>query len=145
VVVRDDLSGTVEKVNAALLRALLDSGYAPVVSPPAITAAGEAINVDGDRAAARIAAGLGAETLLLLSDVPGLLSAFPDPASLVARLQPSEVEAAAAAHATGRMRVKLLGAAEAVAAGVGRVVLGDSRGEGPVRAALAGRGTLIAS
>jgi acetylglutamate/LysW-gamma-L-alpha-aminoadipate kinase len=42
------------------------------------------------------------------------------------------------------MRVKLLGAAEAIAAGVGRVVLADSRGEGPVRAALAGRGTVIA-
>jgi acetylglutamate/LysW-gamma-L-alpha-aminoadipate kinase len=80
----------------------------------------------------------------LLSDVPGLLSAFPDPASLVARLHPSEVERAAAAHASGRMRVKLLGAAEAIAAGVGRVVLADSRGEGPVRAALAGRGTVIA-
>lgn len=141
-VVRDDLSGTVERVNVSLLRLLLDGGYAPVLSPPGISAEGEAINVDGDRAAARLAAALAAETLVLLSDVPGLLRTFPDPGSLVARLRASEVPAAAA-YASGRMRTKLLGATEALATGVARVVVGDSRGEAPVRAALAGRGTVI--
>ena len=47
------------------------------------------------------------------------------------------------AHAEGRMRIKVLGAMEAIEQGVGRVVFGDARIEAPVRAALAGRGTVI--
>lgn len=142
--VRDDYTGTVDRVNAGLLRLLLDAGHAPVLSPPAISTASEAINVDGDRAAARVAAALGAETLVILSDVPGLLERFPDEASLVPRLDRDRLAEAREQWAAGRMRIKLLAAEEALAAGVGQVILGDSRGEQPVRAALEGRGTVIA-
>ncbi|HMQ30306.1 MAG TPA: [LysW]-aminoadipate kinase [Chloroflexaceae bacterium] len=140
---RDDWTGTVDRVNTPLLRALLDAGYLPVVAPLACSEAGEALNVDGDRAAAAIAAALGAASLLLLSNVPGLLRSFPDESSLIARIPRAEVEA----HlplAEGRMKKKLLGAQEALAAGVGRVVLGDARRAGCVSAALAGAGTVIA-
>jgi len=140
---RDDRTGKVERVNAPLLRQLLDAGYRPVVCPPAISDEGEAINVDGDRAAAKIAEALGADTLAILSDVPGLLRAFPDASSLIPELRASAVPDAAERYAQGRMRIKLLGAAEAIAAGVGRVILGDSRGAAPVRAALEGKGTVI--
>ena len=77
-VVRDDYTGRVEKVNTALLLSLLESGLLPVLTPPAASTEGEAINVDGDRAAALTAAALGAHTLVILSDVPGLLERFPD-------------------------------------------------------------------
>ena len=139
---RDDWTGTIEQVNTGLLAALLDGGYLPVVAPLACSEAGEALNVDGDRAAAAIAAALGAASLLLLSNVPGLLRSFPDEASLIAHIARGEVEAALPL-AEGRMKKKLLGAQEALAQGVGRVVLGDARRPGSVSAALAGQGTVI--
>ncbi|NOZ05712.1 MAG: [LysW]-aminoadipate kinase, partial [Chloroflexi bacterium] len=141
-IIRDDLTGKVERVNAELLRLLLDAGYWPVISPPAISYEGEAVNVDGDRAAAAIAAALGAETLLILSNVPGLLRNFPDESSLIRHVPAGKLDEAMA-YAEGRMRIKLLGAGEALKAGVQRVVLGDSRREKPVQAALDGEGTGI--
>jgi acetylglutamate/LysW-gamma-L-alpha-aminoadipate kinase len=143
--IRDDLSGKVEKVNTSLLRLLLDGGYMPVISPPAISYENEAINVDGDRASAAIAIALQAEALLLLSNVPGLLRAFPDESSLIRRIEHGDAAAVAEAQtcAQGRMKVKVLGALEAVAAGVGKVILGDARVQHPVVAALDGAGTII--
>jgi len=141
-VLRDDYTGTVEKVNTALLNLLLDNGYFPVVTPPAISTASEAINVDGDRAAAMIAAALKAEKLLILSNVPGLLRAFPDESTLIKRIEPARA-AEFMEHAQGRMRIKVLGAMEAIEMGVGQVIFADGRIEAPVRAALAGGGTLI--
>ncbi|MCA8924454.1 MAG: [LysW]-aminoadipate kinase [Planctomycetes bacterium] len=142
-VIRDDLTGKVERVNVDLLRLLLDHGYYPVISPPAISTDSDAINVDGDRAAARIAGALAAEALVILSDVPGVMSAFPDPASVIAEIPRDRIEHAQEHYAQGRMKIKLLGGAEALDEGVQRVILGDSRGEGPIRAALDGKGTVL--
>ena len=141
-VLRDDYTGTVQKVNVHLLNLLLDNGYLPVVTPPAISTESEAINVDGDRAAARIAVALGADQLIILSNVPGLLREFPDESTLIRRIDPTRTMESIE-HAQGRMRMKLLGAAEAIKEGVGRVVFGDGRIKSPVRAALAGQGTVI--
>ena len=143
VLLRGDHTGTVERVNAHLLELLLHGGYLPVLTPPGASFEGVAVNVDGDRAAAAVAVALGAATLVVLSNVPGLLAAFPDEASLVARVDAEHV--LESLHlAEGRMKKKLLGAAEAVAGGVGRVVLGDARIAQPITSALAGRGTVIA-
>ena len=141
-VLRDDWTGTVERVNAGLIATLLEGGYLPVVAPLASSAEGEAVNVDGDRAAAAVAAALGAETLLLLSNVPGLLRAFPDESTLIAQIERGAVEEYLPV-AQGRMKKKVLGAAEALAGGVGRVVLGDARVAQPISRALAGQGTVI--
>ncbi len=141
-ILRGDHTGTVERVNHQLLTLLLDNGYLPVISPPAISTEGVAINVDGDRAAAAIATTLGAETLLLLSNVPGLLARFPDEASLVSLIDADDVEQFVEV-AAGRMKKKVLGAAEAVRGGVGQVVLGDARTAQPVSRALGGVGTVI--
>ena len=141
-VLRDDLTGTVETVNVGLLRLLLSNGYLPVVTPPAISTDSEAINVDGDRAAAKIAAVLGAEHLIILSNVPGLLREFPDESTLITHIDPARAQDSME-YAEGRMRIKVLGAIEALAEGVGTVTFGDGRIESPVRAALAGRGTVI--
>ncbi len=141
-VLRDDWTGTVERVNAGLIATLFDGGYLPVVAPLASSVAGEAVNVDGDRAAAAVAAALGAEALLLLSNVPGLLRAFPDESTLIARIDRGAVEEYLPV-AQGRMKKKVLGAAEALTGGVGRVVLGDARAAQPISRALAGEGTVI--
>ena len=140
--VTDDLSGTIERVNDRLLRLLLANGLAPVVGPPAITPEGEVVNVDADRAAARIAVALGAESLVLLTNVPGLLRDRADPATLVPRVPRAEVEGALGL-AEGRMRKKLVAAKEALEGGVPLVAIASSARLTPVAGALRGEGTVL--
>lgn len=141
-VLRDDYTGKVEKVNSSLIQLLLDNDYLPVLTPPAISHEHEAINVDGDRAAAVVAAALGAETLLLLSNVAGLLRDLDDPSSLVHSIPAARV-GEFTRLAGGRMKKKLLGAAEAIAAGVGRVVLATANVDQPIQRALERHGTVV--
>lgn len=139
VLIRDDYTGSITGVDARLLSALLEAGITPVVAPVALGAEGERLNVDGDLAAAAIARALEAETLLILSNVPGLLRDIHDPSSLVRSFYLSELphyESLAA----GRMKKKLLAAERA---GAGRFILSDSRITQPVDSALAGAGTHI--
>ncbi len=141
-VLRDDYTGRVEQVNTALLHMLLEAGYTPVLTPPAISYQGEAINVDGDRAAAATAVALQAEALVILSNVPGLLKNFPDESSLIRQIAASRLDDFMAA-AQDRMKKKVLGAGEAIAGGVRRVIFADGRVEHPIQRALAGEGTVI--
>jgi acetylglutamate/LysW-gamma-L-alpha-aminoadipate kinase len=142
-VVRDDQSGQLEGANSELLRLLLAAGYIPVIAPIALGLEGELLNVDGDRAAALLAGALRASSLIILSNVPGLLARYPDQSSLVRTLLPADLEMAER-RADGRMKKKLLAAREALSAGVARVVLSDSRLPHPVQSGLAGEGTVIA-
>ena len=119
-----------------------DNGYQPVLTPPGASFDGEAINVDGDRAAAALAVALGARALVILSDVPGLLEAFPDESSLISNIQAAKINDYMR-YAEGRMKKKVMGAAEAVGEGVGRVIFADGRIESPLTAALEGGGTHI--
>ncbi len=141
-ILRGDHTGTVEKVNGALLNLLLSNGYLPVLTPPASSFEGVAINVDGDRAAAALATELKAEALLLLSNVPGLLRNFPDETSLIKHIPANDVQSYLE-FAHDRMKKKVLGAAEAVQGGCKRVIFGDARLEKPVSKALSGMGTVV--
>ena len=141
--VADDRSGTIERVDVDLLRAILGLGLLPVVGPPAITAEGEIVNVDADRVAARVAGALRAEALVLLTNVPGLLRDRADPASRFATVARTEFDAVLR-FAEGRMRKKVLAAREALEEGVGRVVIAASSGDAPIGRALAGDGTVFA-
>jgi acetylglutamate/LysW-gamma-L-alpha-aminoadipate kinase len=141
-VLRGDYTGKVERVNTALLTLLLDHGFLPVLCPPAVSYEGEAVNVDGDTAAAMLAAAFQAEAFVMLSNVPGLLRDVQDPASLVARIPAKTIEEYLPV-AQGRMKRKLMAAQIALAAGVRRVVLASANVEHPVTAALAGQGTVI--
>jgi acetylglutamate/LysW-gamma-L-alpha-aminoadipate kinase len=141
-VLRDDWTGTVERVNTELLRLLLDNGYFPVVTPPGASDQGEAINVDGDRAAAMVAAAFHADALVILSNVPGLLRAFPDEATLIREI-PKAKAADFMQYAEGRMKKKVMGAVEAIDEGVQKVIFADGRRDQPITQALAGAGTHI--
>jgi acetylglutamate/LysW-gamma-L-alpha-aminoadipate kinase len=141
-VLRDDFTGKIEKVNADLLRLLLEAGYTPVIAPLAISPEGEAVNVDADRAAAMVAGAVGADQLILLSNVPGLLRQFPDESTLIRHIARERVEQSLE-FAEGRMKKKVLGASEALGLGVRQVVFADGRVEKPVANALAGEGTVI--
>jgi acetylglutamate/LysW-gamma-L-alpha-aminoadipate kinase len=142
-VLRDDWTGTVDRVNVALLRLLLDAGYFPVLTPPGASTAGDAINVDGDRAAAMVAGAFKAKALVMLTDMPGLLRDFPDEMTLIPEI-PRGQAGRFMEFAEGRMKKKVLGAVEAVEAGVARVIFADGRIGKPITRALAGGGTHIA-
>lgn len=141
-VLRDDFTGKVEKVNTHLVRLLHENGYTVVVAPPAISYEGEAINVDGDRAAAVLAAALGAEKLVILSNVPGLLRDVNDESSLIREIRKDQIDRYAD-FAKGRMKKKVMGAAEAIQDGVREVIFADARGENAITRALEGQGTVI--
>ena len=141
-VLRDDFTGKVETVNSSLLLLLLEAGYFPVITPPALSFNHEAMNVDGDRAAAAIASALHAEALILLTSAPGLLKNFPDETSLIPTLSLSELETAQQ-YAQGKMKRKVLAAQEAITGHVQRVFIGDGRVEKPLQSTLAGNGTII--
>lgn len=139
VLLRDDYTGRVEEIPVSLVRRILDDGWLPVLPPVALSPQGEGLNVDGDRAAATLAAALGAKTLVILTNVPGLLRSVEDPASLVASASLEEAETLA----QGRMKKKAMAAREALEAGVERIFIASGRVERPVTRALAGEGTVI--
>ena len=141
-VLRGDYTGKVERVNVGLLTLLLDHGYLPVLCPPAASYEGEAVNVDGDTAAAMLAAALKAEEFVMLSNVPGLLRELGNPASLIPRIPARAIEEFMSV-AQGRMKRKLMAATIALGGGVGQVILADANRDRPVTAALEGRGTVI--
>ena len=141
-IIRDDYTGKIENINALLLNTLLEAGYTPVLAPIAVSTAGEALNVDADRAAAMVAAALKAGTLVLLTAVPGLMRSFPDESTLIHTLNQQKLEEALT-FAEGRMKKKVLGSQEALHGGVGRVIIADGRVENPISNALNGKGTVI--
>jgi len=141
-IIRDDYTGKIEQVDTALLEMLLGAGYLPVIAPVAISHKGEALNVDADRAAAMVASALQAETLVLLTAVPGLMEKFPDESTLIKQIPQGKLSSALE-MAQGRMKKKVLGAEEALQGGVGKVIIVDGRIEQPISNALAGNGTVI--
>ncbi|MEI6291458.1 MAG: [LysW]-aminoadipate kinase [Chloroflexota bacterium] len=141
-IIRDDYTGKIENVNFEILNYLINEGYLPVIAPVAVSLQGEALNVDADRAAAMIAASIKADTLILLTAVPGLLKNFPDENSLI-NILPATQLSSALEMAQGRMKKKILGAEEALTNGVGKVIIADGRISNPITSALSGKGTTI--
>ncbi|KAK1286149.1 hypothetical protein QJS10_CPB20g01431 [Acorus calamus] len=75
--------GDVSRVDPAVLHAVLEAGQIPVVASVAADEEGQAYNINADTAAGEIAAALGAEKLILLTDVAGILGDRNDAGSLV--------------------------------------------------------------
>ncbi|NJL89819.1 MAG: acetylglutamate kinase [Coleofasciculaceae cyanobacterium SM2_1_6] len=82
--------GEVASVDIKLLESLMDSGYIPVVSSVAADETGQAYNINADTVAGEIAAALGAEKLMLLTDTVGILRDYQDPATLIPKLDIQE-------------------------------------------------------
>ena len=90
------LVGEVETVDTRLLDSLLDEGVIPVLSSVAYGIGedeGQHLNINADIAAAKIAGALGAEKLLLMTDVQGILRDVQDPDSLIKVVSRAELEA----------------------------------------------------
>ncbi|MCX6770351.1 MAG: [LysW]-aminoadipate kinase [Candidatus Micrarchaeota archaeon] len=136
--VRDDYSGKIARIDSAPLLALLERGFVPTVAPIALGEEFEALNVDGDRAAAAIAAKLSASRLILFTDVEGFFANFPN--DLVSRATGSEIPEFQKKAAAG-MKRKLVATSEALLGGVPEVIICCGTREKPATSALAGGGT----
>lgn len=111
--------GDVVQVDPRLLTTLLDAGYLPIVSPLAADEGGEVYNVNADTIASALAVELDAEKLILLSDVPGVLSNPGDPQSRISRMSAAEARKLGKSPAvTGGMVAKLEEISRVVEAGV---------------------------
>lgn len=86
------LVGEVTQVNPRAVFEALDAGRIPVVSTVAPDAYGQLLNVNADLAASSLAIALGAEKLMVLTDVPGLYSDWPNRDSLVSEITSNELQ-----------------------------------------------------
>lgn len=124
--------GRVRQVNARLLETLVAGGYVPVISPVGRDVEAEqgcALNINGDDAAAAIAAAFGADEILFMADVPGVLA----DGVVVPRLDTVEARSLVARGvAVGGMAAKLEAAQAALAAGVRMARIGglEALGDG---------------
>ncbi|MFD7168122.1 acetylglutamate kinase [Streptomyces violascens] len=139
ILIRDDRSGRIEHVDPTSVRAVLDRGDVPVVSPPASDTAGNLLNVDADEAAARLAEALGASALVLLTDVCGVLTDPDDPSTRIAEVGPHHLTGDVV---RGRMRHKVRAGLRASRT-VPQVAIGAAHLPRPIRQALSGTGTWL--
>ncbi len=120
--------GEITEVNTAPILDLLEKGYIPVVSTIATDAEGRSYNVNADTAAARIAGALGAESLISMTDIAGLLLDKDDPSSLIRALNVSEApELMREGVISGGMIPKVECCIEAIRRGVKKVFIIDGR------------------
>ena len=126
---RYGLVGEIQEVNADPVRDTIDKGYIPVVSTVAMGVDGEtSYNINADTAAAKLAVALGAEKLILLTDVRGILRDPKDDSTLIHLVHMSEVPMLIKdGIIKGGMIPKLECCVEAVRSGVSRAHILDGR------------------
>ncbi|WP_352402017.1 uridylate kinase [Synergistes jonesii] len=143
-ILRGNYSGTVTKTEVRPFAAALDKGLVPVVPPLALDAElGISLNVDGDRLAARIAAAVNTEALVILSNVAGLLKSAGDESTLIksGRLADWDI---LEHYAQGGMKRKLVACREALDLSVPKVYIADGRVKEPIANAFGGNSTCFA-
>lgn len=142
-ILRGNYSGTVRSFDPKWVGEAWAMGSLPLLPPIALSPEdGISLNVDGDRLAAAAANALEADVLVILSNVPGLLSDPSDITSLIPQADLSRWEGLEKC-AEGNMKRKLLAAKEALEKKVEKVIIADSREENPLSRALSGGGTML--
>jgi acetylglutamate kinase len=135
--------GEIEAVNADLLDMFLERGYMPVISPVGFGKDGSSYNINADVAAGEIAAACGAERLIFLTDVAGILE---EDGKLISEIRAADLEARLGGSIKGGMHVKVQAVLHALASGVRAVHVVDGRQPHSVVAELftdRGVGTLV--
>jgi acetylglutamate kinase len=117
--------GEIEAINRAVVDTLIGSGFIPVIAPIGVGANGESYNINADTVAGKLAAHLGAEKLILLTNTPGILDKT---GNTLTGLAPEDVDALIAdGTIQGGMLPKVRCALDAVAAGVRSAHIIDGR------------------
>ena len=120
------LVGEVAEVRPETVRDIVDAGRIPVISSVAPDVDGTVHNVNADTAAAALAVALGAEKLLVLTDVEGLYRDWPDSDDVIGEISPEELEKLLPSLASG-MVPKMGACLKAVSSGVPRATVVDGR------------------
>ena len=120
--------GEITKVRPQPIQDLLEKNYIPVVSTVASDRQGNTFNINGDTAAAYLAGALGAERLIMMTDISGILMDKDDPSTLIPRITVSEAKKLYAdGIISGGMIPKVDCCIEALEHGVDNVVIMDGR------------------
>ena len=120
--------GKITKVRTKPIEDLLENHYIPVISTVASDHNGNSYNINGDTAAAVIAGALGAERLIMMTDIAGILEDKDDPTTLIPRITVSEARKLYDKGViSGGMIPKVDCCIEALDKGVGVVVIMDGR------------------
>lgn len=118
--------GETEIINPEIINIVTREGYIPVISPIAMDAAGNALNINADTVAGDIAAALHAKKLILMTDVPGLLRDIKNQSTRISRVTVEDVETLIDEGViSGGMTPKMRSAAAATISGVERVHIID--------------------
>ncbi len=126
----DDLGyvGEITDVDVKPIMDALNNGYIPVVATVATDSEGQVYNINADTAASRIASALGAENLILMTDIRGLLRDKDDESSLIPEVNVSEVPfLIKQGIISGGMIPKIECCVEAVRRGVQKTCIIDGR------------------
>jgi acetylglutamate kinase len=120
--------GEVTRVDRLTIDNLAYAGQVPVIPSMAIGPDGHKLNVNADTAATAVAAALGADKLVVLSDIPGVLRDMNDPESLIHSLSAAEARRLIAdGTIAGGMIPKIEGCLDTLARGVGKIHIIDGR------------------
>ena len=120
--------GKITNINVAPITDLLEKGYIPVVSTVGCDKDGNAYNINGDTAAAHIAGALGAERLIMMTDIAGILKDKDDPSTLIPEMTVSEAaKLQKDGVISGGMIPKVECCVEAIQKGVNKVIIMDGR------------------
>ena len=120
--------GEITKIHIQPVVDLLEKGYIPVISTVGCDKQGNNYNINGDTAAAYIAGALGAERLIMMTDIAGLLRDKDDPDTLIPNITVSEAQALLAdGTISGGMIPKINCCIEAIQKGVQNVIIMDGR------------------
>jgi acetylglutamate kinase len=84
--------GEIERINPEIINITCDRGYIPVISPIAVDKAGNGLNVNADIVAGNIAAAIKAKKMILLTDVPGILTNPDDPSTLISKVTAAKIK-----------------------------------------------------
>lgn len=122
------LVGEVARVRPEAVRDIVEAGRIPVISSVAPDEDGQVHNVNADTAAAALAVALGAEKLLVLTDVEGLFRDWPDSDDVIQEISPESLEEMLPSLASG-MVPKMTACLQAVQGGVPRATVVDGREE----------------
>ncbi len=143
-ILRGNHSGTISRVVADKILSVTEKGQIPILPPLGLdTKSNLSLNIDGDRLAASTATALGADVLVILSNVPGLMKDINDPDSLIKTRTSEDSWEKLEEYAAGNMKRKLVACREAFDLGVPAVHLADGRVSNPIKNAEGGNGTCL--
>lgn len=128
-------TGKVVSVDTALLNLLLDNGYIPVVASTSMDEEGKALNINADEAALHIAVAVGADSLIFLSDTPGVVK----DGSVIHSIDETDArEYMRTGCITGGMIPKVNSSIEAIKAGVSKIIICQYTEKGDVTGSIRG-------